>query len=412
MRKNRVLDIFIALACALCLWIYVVTIVTPEDDITISDIPVTFVGENELRTESGLIISNRSVNTVTVKFHGNRALLRQLENDKANIAATVDVSGYTADKETYSSSYRVVLPSALTDQNITVTDRSPRTIQFSVVELKTRQVELRGIFNGTLANGFVAQEPVFDPNSISVTGPEEIVDRIDYAQVILDGTGVSESIKRSVGYTLVDVDGAPIRTDDLIIAEQEVEVSMAVLREKSIPLTVSILPGGGASEENVSVTILPSEITLRGGRDALNAVDSLLLGEIPLADLADDTTMTFPIVLPENVTKASEDETATVAIQFSGLSKAEKVITQLQVINVADSLNYELGAESVSVLLRGTKEAIDEIDPAALTAVLDMEEYSDAGTYEVPVRITLENDAVGVVGTSTVPVVLTALPEE
>ena len=43
MKKRKVLEAAVSLLVAICLWMYVVTVVTPDDDIIIEDIPITFV---------------------------------------------------------------------------------------------------------------------------------------------------------------------------------------------------------------------------------------------------------------------------------------------------------------------------------------------------------------------------------
>ena len=102
MRKTQIISILIALLAAFALWIYVVTVVNPEDTVEIRDIPVNFVGQDVIRDDYGLIIASGQDATVTLKLTGRRSELNQLS--VANIGITVDMSTVRRAKA-YTSSY-------------------------------------------------------------------------------------------------------------------------------------------------------------------------------------------------------------------------------------------------------------------------------------------------------------------
>ena len=77
MKKSKLITMAISLLAAICLWIYVVTVVNPEGTTTISNIPVTFSGAEVLREDQGLVLSGDYQDMVTVSFTGkNSSLLR------------------------------------------------------------------------------------------------------------------------------------------------------------------------------------------------------------------------------------------------------------------------------------------------------------------------------------------------
>ena len=70
MKKSKLITMAISLLAAICLWIYVVTVVNPEGTTTISNIPVTFSGAEVLREDQGLVLSGDYQDMVTVSFTG------------------------------------------------------------------------------------------------------------------------------------------------------------------------------------------------------------------------------------------------------------------------------------------------------------------------------------------------------
>lgn len=405
MQKSKLLDLVIAVLCALALWLYVVTVVTPEDDLTIGNIPVTFVGESELRSERELIISNRSVSDVAVRFHGSRAVLKRLDNERSGITASVDVSAYTVERD-YSVSYTVNLPTSLQDNSITVTDRSPRTIQFTVEKLAKKPVPVKGVFDGQVAEGYQAGEITFDQDVVTIIGPSALVEQVDYAQIVVGGENVSQSIDDRVKFTLVDAAGTPIRSEDLSSDTEDIGVRVPILLERSVPLTVTVLPGGGAAEEDVAIRIQPDTVTARGERAAWLGVESLSLGEIDLAEIARSTTLTLPIQLPEGLTVDGIGE-ASVSVTFRNLITKEIPLAQVRIEGVADGVEAKITDLPVTITLRGHAEDLSAVDPETLEGVIDLTEYPDSGSFTVPIALDTEALNVGMLGEPTVTVEIT-----
>ena len=76
MKKSKLITMIISLLAAFLLWVYVVTIVNPEAEITLSDIPVSFSGEKVLREDQGFVITEGKDVTVTAHFSGKNSDLK------------------------------------------------------------------------------------------------------------------------------------------------------------------------------------------------------------------------------------------------------------------------------------------------------------------------------------------------
>ena len=85
MKKNKILLLIISFIAASVLWVYVVTVVNPEGTRSISGIPVTFSGEDVLREDQNLIITEGKTMTVTVDFQGRNADLNKLLKQQSEI---------------------------------------------------------------------------------------------------------------------------------------------------------------------------------------------------------------------------------------------------------------------------------------------------------------------------------------
>lgn len=89
MTKNRLLSVLLAVSIALVLWMYVITVVSPNSEDTFYNIPVVLQGEPMLESY-GLMNVTENIPTVTLKLSGNRSDLNKVNS--SNITLIADLS--------------------------------------------------------------------------------------------------------------------------------------------------------------------------------------------------------------------------------------------------------------------------------------------------------------------------------
>ena len=200
----------ISLLAAICLWIYVVTVVNPEGTTTISNIPVTFSGAEVLREDQGLVLSGDYQDMVTVSFTGKNSDMKKLEQNKEEISAVVDVSKIRSTRD-YTLSYDLLLPDAVPDSAVTITDRTPGNITVHVEKLVKKPVPVKGDFSQVeVADGYMLDSTTFDYDTVTVEGAESVVNQIEYALISMNRTNVDKTISEQLDYTLVDANGEAV----------------------------------------------------------------------------------------------------------------------------------------------------------------------------------------------------------
>ena len=228
--KSKLFSLIVSVLAAMCLWVYVMTVVNPDVDLVIGNIPVTFSGAEVLQEDHGLVITGDYQEFVSVHFYGKNADLKTLDQHKDEIKAVVDVSKVRSTKE-YTMTYDITLPSAVSASSITRADKTPTSITFTVERQIRKSVEVKGDFsNVRIAEGFMLDSTSFDYDSITVEGPESIVGTIDCAQVTLDRSNVDKTITETVSYVLLDKDGNQVDTSELTLSADAVEVTMKIVK--------------------------------------------------------------------------------------------------------------------------------------------------------------------------------------
>ena len=80
MQKSKILAFLLALVVSIVLWFYAVTVVNPDDTITISGISVQFEGTEAL-TSQGLMLTGGDSTKVSIKVSGRRSDLGAEQRD-------------------------------------------------------------------------------------------------------------------------------------------------------------------------------------------------------------------------------------------------------------------------------------------------------------------------------------------
>ena len=387
--KSKLFAMIVSVLAAMCLWVYVVTVVNPDGDMVIGNIPVTFSGAEVLREDHGLVITGDYQEFVSVHFYGKNTDLKTLDQHKDEIKAVIDVSKVRSTKE-YTMTYDITLPSAVSASSITKMDKNPSSITFRVERQITKSVEVKGDFaNVKIAEGYMLDSTSFDYDSVTVEGPESIVSTIDSAQVTLDRSNVDKTITESVSYVLLDKSGEQVDPTELTLSTDAIEVTMKIVKYKVVPIEVQLLSGDGLQEQDVSYDYEPKAVTLSGDSAVLDGLNSIQLDPIDLSMLtSNDETVTQTILIPNDAKNVSGEENVSVRITITGKQIKTLRTTNIVFIGV-DETQFKATSlsQQVQVTIRADAADANKITANNIRIVADMSAYTQTGTYQVPVCV-------------------------
>lgn len=404
MKINKIFSIVLAVLIAFGMWFYVVTNITPEDSQWIRSIPVTFENEDGLFTDRNLTLTEGRNSTIDLKFYGNRQDLSKLTN--SNVVITVDLGEITEPGE-WKLRYNYQLPETVNASNITIEARSSFTVALKVDELATRQVPVQASFEGAVAEGYMAEPIELDRETIEISGPQEAVNLVSYAKVVLERTNLSKSVSDSLSYTLMDKNDEPVENEEIHCNVDKINVLMQVNMVKVVPLTVSIIEGGGASADHAVVNIDPSTVTIKGDAAELEGLNSISLGTVDISSIEERYTQNFHVIIPDNMENLTGDN-ADVTVELKNLKTKTFTVTNLEVSGKPENLRATLGTMSLQIKVRGDSNVIGTITANNIRAVADLSSLGNTtGQFNVPVDVYIDGFSdVGAMGTYTVMVSL------
>lgn len=398
--KRNILTALLSLAIAVGLWLYVVTVVSPNADNTYNGVSVVLQGESILE-ERGLMITTKKMPTVSLRLEGNRSELQKLNS--SNISVTVDVSKITepGEHKLAVSSNNVRLPGDVSSNGITVASRNPDYIKLQIKQRTSKAVPVSVQYNGSVPEGFMADKEncALDYKEIQVTGPADVVKKIATARIDMDLTDKNETVSESLPFTLCDAKGNPVNVELITTDVGVVSVTLRVLQVKQVELTLNVVDGGGATAQTSTIEMDTTSIQVSGSEALLQNLDKIELGTINLGEYMEDTTLVFPIAVPEGVSNETGINEVIVKVSFASLGTKTLDVTNITAVNVPEGKKVEIITKSLEITFRGPKALIETLESDHVSVNVDFTDAQD-GTSTMRATVVLGDEyaQIGAVG--------------
>ena len=378
----------VSLLISITLWLYISSVDKEVITQPFRGVKVELVGENLLKDSRNMVITDMDTSTVTVVLEGPRRIIGSWDAD--SITAQIDVSKLSRAAYT-SQQYVISYPDGTDTSSISVVRKTPETINFMVSPQVSKTIQVRGSFDGKLADGYTAEMPVFEPSTIVISGAEAYIKNVSYAWVTFGEGEVDSTYKVETGFTLMDEDGVPCSNSGISFSTDVVTATLPVLDMKEVKLDVNLIEGAGATAANTKVSIEPKSLLLAGDSALLEGMNRIVLATIDLTEFSSSFTDVYTIPLDNGLRNTTGETEARVTVEIAGLSTKSFKVTNLSCINVTEGYSANIISESLDVTLRGKEEVISQIKPENIRAVADLSTFNEStGTYMVPVKIYID----------------------
>lgn len=394
MKKHRLTNNLglkiIALFFSAFLWLIVVNVSNPIGSRTFSDIPVTIVNDDIIKS-SGEVYQVLGEDTVSVVVYANREIRQKLRTE--DIVATADVA--QMDTTTNLIPINITIPDYSGDYDSAVA--VPRNIRIQREKSGSKVLALTAETGGTTPrDGYTLGDITVDPANITITGPESALDKIDRAVARVDVSGKSKDEDIKADLILYDANGNELSQTQLDnnLGEDGIIVSVEILKEKTVPVEFGVTGTPAEGFRYTGCTSVPESIRICGKTEAINDVDEIRVPasviDISGADAPIERTVNITQYLPENVMLVDDNAgeiVVTAMVEQEGTRTIKMLVSSIRISNLADELevDYEPDAE-IDLQFRGEEQALDLLDISNAVSV-DLSEYTDPGIYDVPVQV-------------------------
>ena len=390
-KNQKAFQVALAILIALAMWLYVINVENPAGTAHIRDVPVQLQGEKVLE-ENGLMVTGLSRDDITVSLNGKKKTLMKIS--RKNLSLTLDVSSVT-EAGNWTLTGRLSYPATVSGDSVTISRWDDLRVIVTVEPKATKTVPVRGEFMGTEAEGYQTGTVTVSPDTLTLAGPEDTLDKISYALAQVEGEELSASLTVQSPYILMTADGIPADVANVTPDITAVDVTVPVRRVAEVPLTVDLLPGGGATEEDISCAITPSAVTLVAEKENEALPESISLGQIQLSEVFDGASYRLPIRIPADAEGWNAPEYASVRLTTRGLVSLQVPVETARIAleNVPDGYTAELVSDYLYVWVRGPAGAVVDLAQSNLSVTADLAGVTTDGSLQrVPVEIVLTGE--------------------
>ena len=386
LKKHDVITKVVSVIVAVVLWLYVVNATDLSKSYKFRGIAPVFTGEEELMTSKNLTLVGDYA--VDIEVSGKRQDIVSL--NASDIKVTVDISKITS-AGTYELPYTVSLPSAA----YTIRDKHPEKLTVKLDEEDVNVVPVRIDTEDLVSEGYVIDQSrvTIIPKELKLTGLQEDVEKISYAQVKLPQKNSKSTISGKMSYEFYDIDGKLIKNSEVTSDYEAIDIFIPILYTKEIPLSLDV-QGSDSLKKFVNYSFDPKTILVAGEESILNQLSSIPAGAIKISDISSGMTKKFTLTMPDGILNLSGKVDASAKIEFDGISKKSVKTTLIQVINtytLPSGYRVKPVTTSLDVVLLGTAEVLEKVNASNVRVIADLQSMVlSRGTHPVPVVVQVD----------------------
>lgn len=393
----------LSLLIAILIWVVVKNVQDPMLVKVITRIPVTIVNESYLASNLEVPLLIEGQDTVNVKVKGRESVVKELTRE--DFTAIADMTQIISMETTPRMVPVKVSCEGLLDSDISVT---PGNIQVDIEE-QTSVEKIIAVNTGDTIPDKNYEVGVLkaNPEKVTISGPESIVNKIDRVVAMVDVTGRKETrIELDSELKIYDKNQDELSEKQLSyldlkeIKNNKIKVTAEFWKAQnkiSVKADISGSPKYGYQVSEIK--LVPDTISIAGTDEALQKLaEAGNTLEIPgsMIDVSGkssdfEVNIDLTELLPEN-TKLARDLNSSVIVTVKILpynsQDFELSATQIQTENIPEDMDLVFGQEKITVRLKGKDEDLKNLKPETVQMKIDLKDYKE-GEYTVPVTVTL-----------------------
>jgi YbbR domain-containing protein len=282
------------------------------------------------------------------------------------------------------------------DPRFIVREWEPPEVRITLDPIKTRADIPVKVVPGPIPPGLDVREPVVDPTTVSVTGPESIVDQVVRveANVIIESTGLD--IDQQVD--LVPVDAVGDRLTPVDVEPPTAHVTIAVFKHaesRPLPVTPVLSGAPAAGYEVTGISVNPQIVSVEGDADAILNLSEAPTEPIQINGVTQDVTQAVGLALPEGVQPAGgSDVKVQVTVSIRPVAGSRSYDAGIITTGGSVGLDYHLSTTHAIALVGGPVADLDRLESAQFFLVapvggLGPGQHQVTLTANLPVGLTL-----------------------
>lgn len=293
-KSKHIVAKLLCLVAACCVWMYVMNLESTDFERVFAQVPVVVDGVTALNAKSDMSVITGYDNTVDVIISGKKSEVQKLTAEE--IRVSVDVSDLN-EAGKFMLPVRIQVGDAFKAVN-----EEQLSAEIYVDVNTTREIPVRILnLDYIISSSYTMGEPVLSQETVTVTGPRQVLELIDSAALDFDLGTVTTSVTMVGTPRLVDVDGVKLSNPYVRSDITEITVNIPVVTTKTLKLTALYTLPELANKWMVEVN--PDSITVVGDPMLVEPLENISVYAITNSVKAGEYVVGAGVIsLPDGVT--------------------------------------------------------------------------------------------------------------
>jgi YbbR domain-containing protein len=377
--------LLLAFILAVVVWVSAVLTADPNEE-RIYNRTVTLVGQ-----DSNLMLTSSPPGQVRITIRAPRSILSEITNNASLVQAWVDLSGVGSGPHTLP----VQVKADATP--VRVIKIEPQTYDINLETIISKSFPVQLSINGDPAIGYRRGTVEINPASVTVSGPESLVNNVQQVIGSLDIAGASETIQTTVALQPVDSNGNVV--EEVTLSPRLVNVTQPInLLGGFRTVVVKVVPVGqlASGYRLTHISVSPPTVTVFSSNPQL--VDQLPgyveTQPLDLSGLSDDVDIRMDLNLPSGISLVGE-QSVLVQVGVAAIEGSLTVTLPLEPLGQAPGFDINISPRLVDVIVSGPLPVLDSLSSSSFRAVVDITGLEE-GTYQINPVVDLVPDQVQV----------------
>lgn len=369
--KQKIIVQLVCLLLSLGLWIYVTNIENPIKSYELSRVPVEIKNADSLK-DAGLALVPNQQFYVNLKIEGNSQELFSV--DKSDFTISVDLNEFVLKN----GENKIAVNIENAPSTVKIKNSNGLTITINTEAYSTKEVPVKSKIDVISKSSYYVATPVFSPETIIVSGPESLVNKV--TKVVAEGQE-SNAVKTIVkDYIVIPVDENDKEVTGVQLSQKWAEATIEINEGKTVPIKINTTGALASGLRLKSISSAITEIGITGPESILNSISEIGTETINLSEIKDSTNIDVALGIPDGILIHNGENSITVSIVVEKVQTREFTIGY-SMIGKQDGINIVPDNNKVTITVSGFEDILNSLTEANFTAELDVSEYTEDGEF-------------------------------
>jgi len=292
----------------------------------------------------------------------------------SSFAAYVDLAGLGE------GTYELDVQVSTTVKDVQIVTKTPNKILVSIEKLVSKDVSINTKVEGSAAEGLVAGNIELTPSTVSVSGPESIVENITEVTALILLNGEEEDYEKIINLVAYSDSGEVI--DNIVFNPGQVLAKVSIVKASNNKTVGVKVNTSGSPAENYfisKITVLPNTIDITGPNSVLQTINYIETETIDISNIIENLGISARLVIPRGTAlQSGEESSVNILFTIEKADTSKTISTEIEFINIPDGLSMvSTSVSSINISIIGSQQVVNTLTGEDFTLEIDLSVFKE-----------------------------------